>query len=179
MLKIRRPLGRLIFNMGIAIPGKTVFLIETAPWSMWANSLGYLWDANICLLTHSSWVTHICASKLTIIGSDNGLSPDRCQAIIWTNAGILLIGPLGTNFSEILIEILTFSFEKCIWNCRLRNEGHFVLALDFNKMADILLKTFSNALPGIWWSLFLRVILTLCYHWIRYWIAGNRGQTIN
>ena len=34
MLKIRRPLGRLIFNMGIAIPGKTVFLIETAPWYM-------------------------------------------------------------------------------------------------------------------------------------------------
>ena len=32
MLKIRRQLGRLIFNMGIAIPGKTVFLIETAPW---------------------------------------------------------------------------------------------------------------------------------------------------
>ena len=32
MLKIRRPLGRLIFNMGNAIPGKTVFLIETAPW---------------------------------------------------------------------------------------------------------------------------------------------------
>ena len=32
MLKIRRPLGRLIFNMGIAIPGKTVFLIETDPW---------------------------------------------------------------------------------------------------------------------------------------------------
>ena len=31
MLKIRRPLGRLIFNMGITIPGKTVFLIETAP----------------------------------------------------------------------------------------------------------------------------------------------------
>ena len=31
MLKIRRPLGRLIFNMGIAIPGETVFLIETAP----------------------------------------------------------------------------------------------------------------------------------------------------
>ena len=34
MLKIRRPLGRLIFNMGIAIPGKTVFLIETAPCSL-------------------------------------------------------------------------------------------------------------------------------------------------
>ena len=36
----------------------------------------------------------------------------RRQAIIWTNAGILLIGPLGTNFSEISIEILTFSFKK-------------------------------------------------------------------
>ena len=50
-------------------------------------------------------MTHICINKLTIIGSDNGLSPRRRQAIIWTNDGILLIGPLGTNFSEILIEI--------------------------------------------------------------------------
>ena len=57
-------------------------------------------------------MTHICVSKLTIIGSDNGLSPNRRQAIIWTNAGLLLIGPLGTNFIEILIEILTFSFKK-------------------------------------------------------------------
>ena len=57
-------------------------------------------------------VTHICVSKLTIIGSDNGLSPGRCQAIIWTNAGILLIGPLGTNFNETSIEIHTFSFKK-------------------------------------------------------------------
>ena len=57
-------------------------------------------------------MTHICVGKLTIISSDNGLSPGRRQAIIWTNAGILLIGPLGTNFSEILIEIHTFSFKK-------------------------------------------------------------------
>ena len=64
------------------------------------------------LLTHWGRVTHICVSKLTIIGSDNGLSPGRRQAIIWTNDGILLIGPLGTNFSEILIEIHTFSFKK-------------------------------------------------------------------
>ena len=55
---------------------------------------------------------HICVSKLTIIGSDNSLSPGRRQAIIWTNAGILLIRPLGTNFNEILIEILTFLFMK-------------------------------------------------------------------
>ena len=40
-------------------------------------------------------------SNLTIIGSYNGLSPDWHQAITWTNTGILSIGPLGLNFSEI------------------------------------------------------------------------------
>ena len=34
------------------------------------------------MLTHWGWVTHICVGKLTIIGSDNGLSPGRRQAII-------------------------------------------------------------------------------------------------
>ena len=57
-------------------------------------------------------MTHICVSKLTIIASDNGLSPGRRKAIIWNNAGILSIWLLGTYFSEILIEILTFSFKK-------------------------------------------------------------------
>ena len=69
-------------------------------------------STNMLCLTHWGRVTHICVNKLTIIGSDNGLSPGRRQAIIWTNVGILLIGPLGTNFSEILIEIKTFSFKK-------------------------------------------------------------------
>ena len=55
---------------------------------------------------------HICVGKPIIIGSDTGLSPDRHQAIIWANAGILLIGPLGTNFSEILTGIQIFSFKK-------------------------------------------------------------------
>ena len=64
------------------------------------------------VLTHWGRVMHICGSKLTIIGSDNGLSPGRRQAFICTDAGILLIGPLGTKFSEILIEIDTFSFKK-------------------------------------------------------------------
>ena len=51
------------------------------------------------------WLDYICFGKLIIIGSDNGLSPGRRQAIIWTIVGILLIGPMGTNFSEILIGI--------------------------------------------------------------------------
>ena len=52
------------------------------------------------------------SANYTIMSSDNGLSPGWRQAIIWTNAGILLIGPLGTNFSEILIKMYIFSFKK-------------------------------------------------------------------
>ena len=63
-------------------------------------------------LSHWGRATHICVGKLTTIRSDNGLSPGRRQAIIWTIAGIWLIGPLETNFSEILIRIQTFSFKR-------------------------------------------------------------------
>ena len=106
-------------------------------------------------------MTHICVGKLTIIGSDNGLSPGRRQAIIWTNDGILLIGPLGTNFSEILIEIHTFSLKKmhlkmssakwrpfglglnvlkCTWKIKLINRMHTFLC---NKLHLI---SYTNAL---------------------------------
>ena len=84
------------------------WLCSTFPNQMcFALNVHQLWT-----ITHWGRVTHICVSKLTIIGSDNGLSPGRRQAIIWTNAGILLIGPLETNFSEILIAIEAFSFKK-------------------------------------------------------------------
>ena len=66
----------------------------------------------IYALTHRGRVTHICVSKVTIIGSDSGLSPGRCQAIIWTNAGILLIRTLGASFNEMLSELIWFSFKK-------------------------------------------------------------------
>ena len=80
----------------------------------------YSWVSFENILTHWGRVTHICIIKLTIIGSNNGLSPDRRRAIIWINAGILLIGPLGTNSSEILIEIHAFAiqenaFENVVW----------------------------------------------------------------
>ena len=94
-------------------------------------------------------MTHICVSKLTIIGSDNGLLPGKHQAIIWTNARILLIGPLGANFNKILIEIHTFSLKKI----HLKMSGKwwpFCLGLNvltthwgLSKMA-IIWQTFSN-----------------------------------
>ena len=64
------------------------------------------------VLTHWGRVTHICVSELTITGSDNGLSPGRRQAIIWNNAGLFLIEPLGTNVREISIGIQTFTSKK-------------------------------------------------------------------
>ena len=82
------------------------------------------------VLTHWGQVTHICVGNLTIIGSDNGLSPGRRQAITWTNVGILLIGPLGTNFSEMLIEIHTFSFKKMHLKMSSGNWRPFCLGLN-------------------------------------------------
>ena len=67
---------------------------------------------NLNVLPHWGRVAHLCISKITIIGSDNGLSSAWLQAIIWTIAGILSIRTLGTNVSEILCEIHTFSFKK-------------------------------------------------------------------
>ena len=63
-------------------------------------------------LTHWGRVTHICVTQLITIVSDNGLSLHRRQAITWNNDGILLVGHVGRNFSEILIEIYTFAFKK-------------------------------------------------------------------
>ena len=81
-------------------------------------------------LTHWGRVTHICVGKLTIIGWDNGLSPGRDEAIISTDAGILLIRPLGTNYSEISIEIHIFSFKKMHLKMLSAKSRPFCLGLD-------------------------------------------------
>ena len=96
---------------------------STHPWRIdmkdtaWDSQFAMMsWASNVITifkpLTHWGRVTHICVGKLTISGSDNGLSPGRRQAIIWTNAKILLIRPLGTNFSEIFNKIHIFLFNK-------------------------------------------------------------------
>ena len=78
-------------------------------------------------------MTHICLSDLTIIGSDNGLSLGRRQAIILTNAGILLIGPRGTNFNAILIKIHPFSFKKIYFKMLSGKWRPFCLSLNVLK----------------------------------------------
>ena len=95
-----------------------------------------------CPLTHWGRVTHICVGNLTINGPDNGLSPGRRQAIIWTIAGILLIGPLGTNFSEILIGIQTFSFRKM--HLKMSSAKWRPSCLGLNVLKQCSLSTFIN-----------------------------------
>ena len=122
-------------------------------WHQWVNRHS---------LTHWGRLTHICVSKLTIIGSDNGLLPERHQAIIWTNAGILLNGPLGTNFSEILIEILTFSFTK--------------MHLKMSEMASILSR--PQCVKGLskrWEATQAKYVLNQCPGQCLHWILTLEG----
>ena len=78
------------------------------------------------VVTETEWRIY-ASMNWAITASDNGLSPDWRQTIIGINAGILLIRPSGTNFSEILIEI-HFHSRKCIWKCRMENSGLSELA---------------------------------------------------
>ena len=82
--------------------------------------------------------SNIYVSRKKSIDSDNGSSPAWRQEIICTNIGILLIGSLGTNFSEILIENYTFSLRNMHWKCHLENGSHLS--------------------PGTWWYSFVHFI---------------------
>ena len=94
-------------------------------------------------LTYWGRVTHLCVCKLTSVATVNGLSHGRRQTIIWNNAGILLIRPLGTNFSEFLIEIQTFSFKKI--RLKMSSAKWRPFCLGFNVLTDILHCNFTGA----------------------------------
>ena len=102
---------RLDYSQGVNLTNiqRSVFKLDS--WFEY-NQTNICFSIQFSNLTHWGRVTHICIGKLTIIGSDYGLPPGWCQAIIWTSARILLIGTLRTNFREILIEIQIISFRK-------------------------------------------------------------------
>ena len=77
--------------------------------NQWWQCSSYMVSLGHNELIHWGQVMHIQPSLVQIITC---CLVGRRQAIICTNAGILLIGPLGTNISEMLIEILIFSFKK-------------------------------------------------------------------
>ena len=124
----------------------------TEVWSLWSNShesasirvtdLCRAGDKQLPLIhifvNRPQWVKliywrrgrHRCVNNLTIIGSDNGLSPGRRQALIWTNTGILLIWLLGTNPNETLIDFHTYSFTKMHLKMSSKNWRPFCLSLN-------------------------------------------------
>ena len=112
------------------------------PWRyMWCDNT-LVFDDQSCCLTHWCQVTHIYVRKFTIIGSDNGLSPGQRQTIIWTNVGVVLMEPLGTNFTEIRIEICTFSFKKMYLKMSSGKWRSFCLGL--NVLCDCLFGCTAN-----------------------------------
>ena len=76
------------------------------------------------VLTHWGQVTHQYVGNLAIIGSDNGLSHGRHQAIIWTNTGILYLDHQEESSMKFQSKCKHFHSRKCIWKCRLRNGGN-------------------------------------------------------
>ena len=139
---------------------------------------------NLILLTHWGQVTRICISKLTIIGSDNGLSPKRRQAIIWTNAGILLIGSLGTNFGEILTEIHIFPLKemhlKTKWqpfclvlNVLTHTEAWTKWPIFCRLFQMYLLKT-EFIFHSDFTKRFMMVQLTIGHDWFRKWLGPEQ-----
>ena len=62
----------------------------------------------------------IFVSKLTSIAADNDWSPGQHQAIIWTNARILLIESLGTSM-KFKSKSISFHSRISTWKCRLEN----------------------------------------------------------
>ena len=146
------------------------------PWTVKDRTLGPA-------LTHWGRVTHICVSRLTTIGSDNGLPPGRRQAIIWSNAGILLNWTLIRNRFQwnlkrnwyILFKQMRLKMSSGKWR-------PYCLGLNvlthwgWDKMAAIFQTTFSNRFSGMkmyefrltfHWSLFLEVQLTILQHCFR------------
>ena len=125
------------------------FAISSPDNSIQLDTTHMIWTINYCnnwnkfykkktahsLLTDWGRVRHIFVSKLTTIGSGYGLSPGRLQATIWTNAGILLIGPFETSFNEILIEMYTFSFKKM--HLKMSSGKWRVLCLGLNVLIQV------------------------------------------
>ena len=100
-------------NFSIFFPKQTNFLLRKCIWKVICRMLTILFKS-------------VDSLRLNDTYSDDGLSSDQCQAIIWISVEILLIGPLGTN-SRVEVKFILFQ-SRCIWNCCLHNVGHFVSA---------------------------------------------------
>ena len=110
--------GAFISASGVFSPAFKILAKALRPFSVFQPALQkrkkgteVLSSTHFVKLIEIEW-RKVASVKLTIIGSDYGLLPGRHQAITLTNAGMVLIRPLGKKISEIFIEIQTFPFKK-------------------------------------------------------------------
>ena len=126
MLKIRRPLGRLIFNMGIAIPGKTVFLIETAPWFLGETNLYHvLWFRS--RMECSAICMNVTGCRSVLFNATSEDKIENCWFLGETNCGLMKCTwhctEIRLYIREDKIENCWFLGEtncglmKCTWHC--------------------------------------------------------------
>ena len=130
-------------------------------------------------------MTHICVIKLTAIGSDNGLSPGRRQSIIWTNARLLLIWPLGTNVSEMLIEMhisllkkmhLNMSSARCRPSCLGLNVSmYFIFIQNWSYVIIFIMMNFMWYKTDRHWLHW--IIMQLVYHLKRVMITSMEFES--
>ena len=109
---------------------------------------------------------HICVNKITSIGSDDDLSPGRRQAIVLTNAGVLLIWPLGSNISEIFIGIHVSPFKKMHLKMSSAKCRTFSLGLNV-LMCPVGHSWNSEAMSVSWWCTMCHAFFDSFVHWLR------------
>ena len=124
-------------------------------------------------LTHWGRMTHICVSKLSIIGSDNNLLTGQREAIIWNNDRKLSISPLGIYFSEILIGIQTLSFRKMHLKMLSTKWHPFYLGLSLLKYGDCKIMVW-HVLSGSPISLVVLLYSSSNYNLSHWWQVMHR-----
>ena len=175
MLKIRRPLGRLIFNMGIAIPGKTVFLIETAPrypgmlWSLWNSFENWILVYEIYRCPKFKWVTMDWLEVLYLISTGRWCSRSFYHDFatklreelhtlcplgsVYISGWVLMMLDQSDHFRENLLYQLTAREKnKYSWWGPVSESSFFEVARHCNSLAPIITITnfvtlLHNALP--------------------------------
>ena len=139
-------------------------------------------EAQFGLLIEAEWRKYV-SPTYAIIGSDNGLSPGRRQPIIWIKAGILLIEPIGRNFSEILIEIYTFSFKKMHLKISSGKWPPLCLGLNGLKVDLFVISSINKSFPSwIKWVLIHRHcshLKAIHCHWFNCSLVGSAALTCN
>ena len=182
MLKIRRPLGRLIFNMGIAIPGKTVFLIETAPWSVCIWNEKSIFENGICkwrpvglditvFIRGVIW-WHISESKfaqvVTQLPDGNKSSPERMLIYLQRCSSVILRS--WTSSVSNFWRLYFWNYRDELSNVYFENFGCVITASHCTKIATSVVATYSGwqmnpsnvqftTIVVIWWPIILRMLL--------------------